>query len=87
MTTITFKSNRDGNSGTRGSGFASASANTYTAMRGNEVVGSVESYEAPLSALNPAFCGRGTVWGFYDNAGECVAKAQTLNELRRAANA
>jgi len=84
MTTLTFKSNRDGNGGRRWENFGSYSPCTYQIIfEDGSVGGSVEQVLMSLSDLNPAWAGLATVWAAYDTDGRKIAANQRLNGLKK----
>ena len=80
---ITIRSNKDGNSGSRATGFSAAEPNTYAILRDGVVVGRIENRpNYPLSNINPNWGGRGA-WVAYIDGAE-VAADQYLRRLRAA---
>lgn len=80
---LSIHNNKDGNSGSRATGFSAYEPNTYSIKRDGKVVGHIEQRpNYPLADLNPNYCGRGA-WVAYIDGAE-VAADQYLRRLRAA---
>ena len=77
----TIRSNKDGQSGDRGTSFASYEPNTYSIEEDGKVIGSITQNIMQFKSLNPNWSGSGVVWTATLEDGTEFS-SQSFNEVR-----
>ena len=83
---LKIRRNNDARSANRGASFASARAGTYTILRDEVAIGTIEKGIMHLSRINPNWCGTGEVWQAWID-GDLVAVDQKLATVKNALKA